>query len=63
MLLGTALRHHSICTGDAGDAAVKAAFEEIVAPAAHRFKPDIVLVGFTMLQYGPTWIVIGTDQG
>lgn len=30
--------------GDAGDSAIKAAFEEIVVPAAHRFAPDIILV-------------------
>jgi len=32
------------CTGDAGDSAIRAAFEEIVAPAAQRFCPDIILV-------------------
>ena len=32
------------CTGDAGDSAMRAAFEEVVAPAAHRFCPDIILV-------------------
>ena len=35
----------SACVGDAGDSAIRAAFEEIVAPAALSFKPDIVLVG------------------
>lgn len=30
--------------GDAGDSAIRAAFEEIVAPAAQRFCPDIILV-------------------
>ena len=30
--------------GDAGDTAIKAAFEEIVAPAMHKFAPDIILV-------------------
>uniref|UniRef100_A0A061RA23 Histone deacetylase 14-like n=1 Tax=Tetraselmis sp. GSL018 TaxID=582737 RepID=A0A061RA23_9CHLO len=30
--------------GDSGDAAMMAAFEEIVKPAAYRYKPDIILV-------------------
>ena len=30
--------------GDSGDAAMMAVFEEIVAPAAARFQPDIILV-------------------
>lgn len=37
--------------GDSGDAAIRAAFEEIVAPAAHRFKPDMILVGW-LKQHG-----------
>ena len=32
------------CTGDSGSAAMSAAFEEVVAPAAERFRPDILLV-------------------
>ena len=32
------------CTGDSGGAAMSAAFEEVVAPAAERFCPDIILV-------------------
>ena len=35
------------CAGDAGDAAIKAAFEEVVAPALHRFAPDIILVSYS----------------
>lgn len=30
--------------GDCGDEGVMIAFEEIVAPAARRFQPDIILV-------------------
>jgi len=30
--------------GDSGGAAMSAAFEEVVAPAAERFRPDIILV-------------------
>ena len=32
------------CAGDSGDAAMAAAFEEVVGPAAERFQPDIILV-------------------
>ena len=30
--------------GDSGDAAIMAAFEEVVLPAAERFQPDLILV-------------------
>ncbi len=33
--------------GDSGDAALQAAFEEVVAPAVERFAPDIILVRTT----------------
>ena len=29
---------------DSGDAAMLAVFEEVVAPAAERFRPDLILV-------------------
>jgi len=38
-------KRNSDCTGDTGGAAMSAAFEEVVAPAAERFRPDIILVG------------------
>ena len=30
--------------GDAGDAAMVAAFDEVIGPAAERFQPNIILV-------------------
>lgn len=30
--------------GDAGDFAYRQAWEEVIQPAAHRFRPDIILV-------------------
>lgn len=35
------------CAGDSGASAIKTAFEEVVAPAAHRFAPDIILVRYS----------------
>lgn len=35
---------HLVPAGDSGDAAMRAALEEIVLPAAQRFQPDIILV-------------------
>ena len=37
-------------TGDSGDAAMMAVFEEVVAPAARRFQPDIILVSILRQQ-------------
>lgn len=34
----------AVCTGDSGDAVMMEVFDEIVAPAAARFQPDIILV-------------------
>ena len=51
--------------GDAGDSAIKAAFEEIVAPAAHRFAPDIILVrkGKAAASSGIAWgMILYNDQ-
>lgn len=33
---------------DSGDAAMLAVFEEVVAPAAERFQPDLILVRATV---------------
>lgn len=41
-------REGRACTGDAGDSAMRAAFEEVVAPAAHSFCPDIILVSYCL---------------
>ena len=35
--------------GDAGDAAMAAAFDEVIGPAADRFQPDIILVRAALL--------------
>ena len=37
------------CAGDSGDAALMATFDELVALAARRFQPDIILVSCHIL--------------
>ena len=47
-------------TGDSGDAAMQAAFEEVVGPAAERFQPDIMLVGRYKGENKPTTTLLHT---
>ena len=59
-LTGPPLKTWGIGAGDAGDAAMAAAFDEVIGPAAERFQPDIILVRAALLVIteGHGWTVM-----
>ena len=44
---GLCERRLAFLAGDSGDSAIMTVFDELVGPAAQRFKPDIILVRAT----------------